>query len=198
MSVQTSTHDVFLSYSITEGRTADFVRLAFSEAGLGVFDAAAVEPGSNIEDVLRLALAETAAVVVVVDTQREPASTTMVELGAAMAWHKPIYVVHADTGVVKLPSYLQEYPTYPVCRIDDLVRMVKHDTEPLSNKEIAILSSLYQDLQTPVDSLLGEPALIETLARRFSTRSHKKIAGERLVQELLRLRMAGTLPSLRG
>ncbi len=205
MSVQTSTHDVFLSYSITEGRTADLVRLAFSEAGLCVFDAAAIEMGSKIENVLREAIIETAAVVVVVDAQRAPASTTMIELGAAMAWRKPIYVVYADTDVVKLPSYLREYPNYPISRIDDLVRAVRHSQDlpsqgPLSEEDREMLRSAYVDLGVPADKLITNPAILDQFTAEFNSRRHAAIPAERIAHELLALRKRGGkggLPRLR-
>ena len=135
MSVQTPTYDVFLSYSLTEGPIAELVECALTQAGLRVFNHSKLERGRHIEDALRLALAESGAVVAIVDPQRGPASAVAVELGAAMAWHKPIYLVHADIGVIRLPSYLQEFPTYPISRADDVVRSVKQGLNPLSEEQ---------------------------------------------------------------
>src|SRR3990167_2333250 len=113
MSVQTTTYDVFLSYSLVEKPAAELVERALQEAGLDVFDPARIDPASEIHDTLWRALAESAAFVVVVPRERDPASNTAVELGAAMAWHKPIYVVHSERGPVTIPGYLSEYPAYP-------------------------------------------------------------------------------------
>ena len=203
MSVQISAQDVFLSYSITEGRTAELVRLAFSEAGLDVFDTAACESGSHSEDILRQALAKAAAVIVIVDVQRAPASTTMVELGAAIAWRKPIYVVYADTDVVKLPSYLQNYHAYPISRIDDLVRAVKHpqgSLSRLSEEDREVLRSVYVDMGVSVDKLAVNPGLLDQFSADFNARRGSDIPGERLMQELFNLRKRGGksgLPRLR-
>jgi len=196
MSVDTTSYDVFLSYSLAEKPVAEFVERALREAGLDVFDLARVEPGSSVQDVLWQAMAESAALVVVIPRERAPASNTAVELGAAMAWHKPIYVVYSGRGNVRLPAYLSEYHAYPLTRIDDVAQSIRRSLHELSEEELAVLRDVYSELGIPADRLLSEPASLDRLARMFNARSNVRFTGERLVQELLRLRKAGLLPRL--
>ena len=197
MSVQTTTYDVFLSYSLTEARTADLVERALVEAGLDVFNPARIDPGLPIQEVLWKALAETAALVVIVHSERAPGSNTAVELGAAMAWHKPIYIVHAGNGTARPPAYLERFPAYPMSRIDDVVSSIKRSLRTLSDDEREALREVYAELAVPADQLLANPTSLEDLAREFNSRCHTTYAGERLIQEILRLRKAGRLPRLR-
>ena len=198
MSVQTTIYDVFLSYSLMEAETAQLVERTLTQAGLDVFNPAKLEPGSHIRDLLWRALAESAALVVIVDPLRAPGSNVGVELGAAMAWHKPIYVVDANGGTLKLPSYLREFPVYPISRIDDVAQSVKRGLVTLSEEEQSLLMSVYADLGISVDRLLTDPAHVDAFGQEFNRLCQRQVAGERLVQELLRLRKAGQLPRLRG
>jgi len=198
MSTQVVTYDVFLSYSLPEGRTAELVERALVEAGLDVFNVAKVEPGESLQDVLWRALAESAALVAILPSQSPVASSVAVELGAFIAWHKPIYIVHSATGHVKLPSYLTEFPAYPISRVDDVVQSIKRGPQPLSAQEREILFHVYLELGIPADRLLTDPASVEKLAREFQDRSGTPVPGERLAQELLRLRKRGSLPRLRN
>lgn len=197
MSVQTTIYDVFLSYSLTEGEIADLVERALTQAGLDVFNPARLEPASHTRDVLWRALVESSALVVIADPQRAPGSNVGVEVGAAMAWHKPVYVVHANSGTVTLPSYLRKFPAYPMSRVDDVAQSVKRGLTTLSQEERSLLLSVYADLAIPLDRLLAEPEHVDALGEEFNRRCERQVAGERLAQELLRVRKAGQLPRIR-
>lgn len=119
-------------------------------------------------------------------------------MGAAMAWHKPIFVVHTMTGNVRLPSYLEDFPAYPISRIDDVVQSIKRGLKPLSENEQSVLTSVYAELGIPTDRLLREPAAIEKFAQAFNKLCGTNLSGERLLQELVRLRKDGRLPRLRS
>jgi hypothetical protein len=195
MSVQTTSYDVFLSYSLTEAGEADLIERALTEAGLDVFSASkAVEPSDSAGDVLWQALAESAALVVLVHPQRPPSSSVLVELGAAKAWLKPVYVVQMEPGTAKLPSYLEQFPVYPVGRLDDLAGAVKRSMSAFNEQQRSLLREVYRDLRIPADQLLRDPAALDRLAAEFNRRCDGQFPGERLVQELLRLRKGGTLP----
>jgi len=197
MSVQSKICDVFLSYSLTEAETAQLVERTLAQAGLDVFNPAKVEVGTQIQDALWRALAESAALVVIVDPMRTVGSNVGVELGAAMAWHKPIYVVDTNGGTVKLPSYLREFPVYPISRVDDVAQSVKRGLLTLSEEEHSVLLSVYADLGIPVDKLLADPPHVDALGQEFNRRCERRVGGERLLQELLRLRKRGQVPPLR-
>ena len=196
MSVKATTYDVFLSYSLTDAKSAELVERALTEAGLDVFTPDKVESGADAREVLWRALAESVALVAVVHPERAPMSNIAVELGAAMAWHKSIYVVRTENGSAKAPDYLQEFPIYPISRLDDVVHSIRNALKPLSKKQLAALRSAYLDLGIPTDKLLRDPASIDVLARQFNRRCSAHVPGERLVLELVRLRKAGNLPRL--
>jgi hypothetical protein len=198
MSTQVATYDVFLSYSLPDARTAELVERALEEGGLDVFNVVKVEPGEGLQDLVWRALAESAALVVVVSSQDNLASSVVVEVGAFLAWHKPIYIIHAAKGGTKLPSYLAKFQAYPISRVDDVVQSVKRDLQPLSDQDRAVLSDIYVTLGIPTDKLLGQAASIEELAREFESKSGRRVAGERLVQELVRMRKYANLPRLRS
>lgn len=197
MSTETLTYDVFLSYSLADAPVAELVERALQEAGLDVFNSASMESGAKLQDRLWRALAESSAIIAIVHPQGPVASSIAVEVGAAKAWQKPVYVVHTERGDVRLPDYLGEYPTYPVARIDDVVRAITRGLKGLSEDEQQILCSVYSEIGIPTDQLMVEPASLEKLAREFNKRSGTSISGEQLARELLQLRKHGMLQRLR-
>lgn len=196
MSTQIATYDVFLSCSLADWQTAELVERTLAEAGFGVSNPK-VDPGANQQDVLRKALAESDAIVVIINPQHPLPANVGVELGAAMAWDKPGYVIHTETSSISPPAFLAHFPVYPVSRIDDMVQAIRNGLQPFSDEDRSVLSSVYAQLGIPIDKLLGKPALIEKLAGAFSKQSDKRVSGERLVQELVRLRKSGKLERLR-
>lgn len=196
MSTETVTYDVFLSHSLTEASVAELIERALKKAGLDVFNLTGVKTGEEVQDQLWRALAESSAVIAIVHPRGPVASSIAVEVGAAKAWRKPVYVVHTEGGGVRLPSYLGEYPTYPIARIDDVVRAITRGLRALSKDEQRMLCSVYSEIGIPTDQLMVEPASLEKLAREFNKRSGTNTPGEQLVRELLQLRKHRALPLL--
>ncbi len=194
MSTQISTYDVFLSYSLTEGQTADLVGRALTEAGLSVVSQLKAPATADEEEPLWQILAESDALVAIIDPQRTLPSAIGVEVGAAMAWHKPVYVVHTEIGNITLPSHLGSIQAYPISRIDDVVQSLKRQLKPLPEEQQFVLRSVYAKLGIPMDKLLGEPVFIEKLARDFNQQCGTNTSGERLAQELVRLQKTDSLP----
>lgn len=197
MSTQTATtYDVFLSYPMTEAGLADSVARALQQAGLDVFWHERFDAGEK--DAIWHALAESAALIAIVPSESPLASSVAVEVGAFKAWRKPIYVIQAARGSIKLPTYLADCPVYPLSRVDDVVESIKRGLTSLSEADRDVLATVYREVGMPTDELLFDPIAIELLSLKFSERCGKMVAGERLVQELLRLRKGGKLPRLRG
>ncbi|MBU4273280.1 MAG: toll/interleukin-1 receptor domain-containing protein [Planctomycetes bacterium] len=199
MSTQTTTtYDVFLSYPLTEAGLAAQVARTLKEVGLDVFWHDGVEAGESFQDTIWRATAESAALIVIVPTESPLTSSVAVEVGAFKAWQKPIYVIQAARGSIKLPAFLAGCPVYPLSRVDDVVESIKRGLASLSEDDRDVLVTIYHEMGIPVDQLLVKPASIEMLAREFRTKSGKMASGERLVRELLTLRKRGNLPRRRG
>ena len=192
-----SEFDVFLSYAAADRDTAELVADSLHNAGLDVFNPRSVATADDLSDIFWKALAESAALVVVVSPERAPASSIGVEIGAAAAWHKPIFIVHTSTGSIQFPSYLMQYKTYPLSRIDDVALEIRRGLEVLSDDEKRKLIQAYSELGIPADRLLGEPSSIEKLARAFRSSALREVPGERLMRELINLRKRGLLPTKR-
>jgi nucleoside 2-deoxyribosyltransferase len=194
MSAQTTTYDVFLSHSLSDAALAQTVERALSEGGLSVFNPMRIDAGSTAQDIVRQELAATTALVVVVSPQHDVSASTAVELGAAMAWNKAIYVVATEPAAARMPEFLRGFPTYPLSRLEDAVGAVRRSMERLSPHEQSILLDIYAQMKLPADRIVGDPATVDQSAREFNSRSRRNVPAERLVQELLRLRKAGSLP----
>jgi hypothetical protein len=183
---------------MTETGLADQVARALEQAGLDVFLAHGIATGDDLQDMIWRALAESAALIAIVPSESPLASNIAVEVGAFKAWCKPIYVIQAARGNIKLPTYLSGCPVYPLSRVDDVVESIKRGLASLTESDCDILAAIYSEHGIPVDQLLTNPVAIEILADDFNARCGKKVVGERLVQELLRLRKSGRLSRRRG
>jgi hypothetical protein len=188
--------DVFLSYAGAERATADVIRRSLSAEGLRVFDPTDAATGESIADAIWKALAKSDAIVVVLSSDEPPNPNTAAELGAAQAWHKPIYLVSNANGGTRIPTFLSGYRLYPVSRIDDVARAIKKGPPPLTPEEIERLQALYLEFNTPTDQLMKDPTALERLAERFNSGPKADISGERLMYEMLRLRKLGNWPRL--
>ncbi len=189
-------YDVFLSYSLADRPTAETVRLSLIQAGLQVFDPGCVKPGLSLTEAVWHALAVSEALVAVIPADGDPTPNTATELGAAMAWSKPIYLLRQENGRSRTPSFLSSYGVYPVSRVDDVASAIKRGQKPLSSDELEVLKKVYLNMQTPTDQFLRDPALVDRLAQEFRARARSQIAGERLLHEMLRLRKQGRWPRL--
>lgn len=189
-------YDVFLSYSFADRPAAETVRHSLIQAGLQVFDPGFVKRGVSLAEAIWHALAVSEALVVVIPQDGAPTPNTAAELGAAMAWEKPIYLIRQENGRSGTPSFLSGHAVYPVSRIDDVANAIKRGQKPLSPEEQDVLKKVYLEMRTPTDQFLLDPALLDQLAQKFGTRARSRIGGERLLYEMIRLRKEGRWPRL--
>jgi hypothetical protein len=189
--------DVFLSYSVADRDAALLVTNALVGGGLSV---SLNDPpaGSNWQDSIWQSLTECDVFVVIINLERPHASNTFVEMGAAIAWRKPVFIVQASEKNQGIPVYFRDLPLFPLTRLDDLVVAIKRAVNKLPLEDRKLLLESYARLGVSTDQLLRDPEQVERLADEFASHASHPIAGERLVNELLRLRKTGDLPTLRS
>lgn len=189
------TFDVFLSFPASESKHAADVAKQLREQGLDAFNVHDVASDRSVEDAVWEALAESMAVIAFIPTDGPTANMTF-EMGAARAWHKPIYAVASDLSISRPSSMFSSLRIFPITRIDDIVRSIKA-SRVLTEEDRVELGSAYVSTRIPVDQLFTDPAGLETLVQDFRTRTGKSVAGELLLSELLRMRKHGRLKPLR-
>lgn len=107
MSTATPTYDVFVSHSSRDREFAADVADRLTAEGLQPFYDASVPLGEDVSKAIWDALAECRAFIVIVSPDSTPDAMGMVELGAATAWHKPIFVLLNGPASLQLPEALQ-------------------------------------------------------------------------------------------
>lgn len=197
MRTQKDYPDVFLSYSLIDKPAADVVRDSLENAGFDVFDPQKIDKAESISEAIWRALATSEALVLVVPANGEPTPNAATELGAAMAWRKPIFVVRQRNGHAKTARFLSGFKTYPLSRIDDLANAIRRGRKSLSGEDLELLKKTYLEMGVPTDRYMLDPALLDELARRFCDRTDAHIAGEHLLQEMIRHRKQGHWPRLK-
>ncbi|MCA9038368.1 MAG: toll/interleukin-1 receptor domain-containing protein [Planctomycetaceae bacterium] len=192
----TPTFDVFVSHSSGDREFAADVAERLRAEGLQPFDGANIPLGQEISQVIWDALAECHAFIVIVSANTTPDAMGMVELGAATAWNKPIFVLLNGPASTRLPEALGSYQVYPRNRLDEVLTQIRRNLEPLSDDDRTALAETYRDLAIPADRLSQSPRALQQLTETFNGRTRKQLSGTRLFSELLRMRKQAKLPRL--
>ena len=154
------TYDVFLSYSLDLRGQARIAAAKLSEAGLAVFDISEIGPRYNLAEEMWQALAESWALVVLIKPGTIPPAVA-VEIGAAEAWHKPIYIVTTEEGKYGLPPHISQHEIVKFSQIGKLVDLISKGLKPLTDKDKDALKKAYLRIRIPTDRLLREPRYIQ-------------------------------------
>lgn len=198
MSVVTeTTYDVFLSFSARDRGAAELVRQALFQAGLEAYTADSVAIGPEVLPELRRALAECSAVLFLLTTSSVRSQNVPYETGMALALNKPIYVLFDGLDSAEIPDYLKEFHVRRLSEMDEVAQEIADARQPLSDDLRDDLVGIYRKHGIPTDQLLRKPFELKTLADRFQQQTGTSVSGERLVQELIRLRKQGHLPRLK-
>jgi hypothetical protein len=188
--------DVFISYSTPDAAFALEVANGCRAAGLEAFAFADPLTAPIDGDVLWEALAESRAWLAILSPSGLTPSMA-IEFGAARAWNKPIYAIATDLSSTRLPSALSGIRLDSIGRLPDIIRDIKANVRQLSDEDRDFLAQLYAEKGIGADQFALDPKQLDDLVDRFHRGRGKKVAGERLLSELLRLRKQGKLPRLR-
>lgn len=195
-SVAKTTYDVFISHTPADAALAASLAESFRSSGLEPFTDREIAAAENLSDAVWEALAECKALVAIL-SRSELSASMSVEIGAAQAWNKPIYVVVADPATIRLPNFLTQVRVVSAGAVEDVVREVQRSSHDWTDDDRQILVDAYLRAGVPVDRFASEHVRLRRLTDQFNKHSKKNISGERLLSELLRLRKSGKLPVLR-
>lgn len=196
MSRNKSVCDVFLSYSLADSAVAAKVNQSFSAVGLRVFDPNRVSSSQRIEEQVREAMAESFAIVVIVSPNSVRSANILIEIGAAMAWRKAVHFLLHNIDKSDVPFQLSAYRMTPITHLDEVVLEIRDGQKPISADGRDVLKRLYAEEGVSSDKLAQSVPDLERFTNRFNRKSNRKIAPERILQELLRLRKKGELPRI--
>jgi hypothetical protein len=197
MATASKTYDVFLSHTSSDRELAEEIASRLESVGLQAFYDVSLPPAADISSAIWDALAECRALIAVVSVDATPDAMGMVEIGAATAWNKPIYVVLNGPPSTRLPDALKAYHVYPRNRLDEVIQRIRTEFEPLTDHDREVLAGTYQEINVSADQLGQSAKLLRELAARFNRKSKRQLSGDRLLSELLRLRKKGILPRIR-
>lgn len=188
------TFEVFVAATRHDAAVADVVQRAFEDVGLTVFSFTKAETGARWGDKVREALAESNAFVAVLTPAALRSPGLTLELGGAIAWNKPIYILLDGIGPSQVPVFLRDFELRPISEIAKVVKAVLRNAQPFSEQHTETLGKLYREIGVPADHLAVRPAELDALTRAFNSECGTKLPPERILQQLLRLRKAGKLP----
>lgn len=189
--------DVVFAHGARDQGVARFVRQVLSNSSLGAFSVDTINGGDELIGDVRRALAECSAVVLLLTRSTLNSQNTAFEVGMALAWNKPIYVLFDGIDTEEIPAYLRDFRVRPLSDVEIVVQEIAEGRHALSDSARTELVEVYRELAVPTDQLLARPLELKELADRFRERTGSSIGGERLAQELIRLRKQSKLPRLR-
>lgn len=192
----TLTYDIFLSHSPHDAGTASAVTRAFTEAGISVFAADAMRGNQILSDAILREMVEAQALVALVTPVSVNSINIGLEIGAAMSWHKPVFILTDGVPTASLPSILRNHPVFPVPELPRVVEELRKLMRPLSHEDQDALREVYARMQIATDALLTNPEALDRFTREFNRQRNTSYPGEKLTQELLRLRKRGDLPKI--
>src|SRR5947207_2098220 len=129
------TYDVFISHVAADSNVARAIADGLASVGLEAFRDANGEPGANLSEAIWDALAESRAFIALISPDTPTSATAMVELGAAAAWNKPIFLLLNGPSSARLPKALAIYPVYPLSRLEEVIQAIRSGFEPLTEEE---------------------------------------------------------------
>lgn len=192
------TCDVFISHAVSDSHLASEIASSLQAVGLETFHGGSVSAGEDVSDAIWDALAESRALIVIVSPDVPPRAMGMVEIGAATAWNKPVFVLINGPSSTRIPPALSKYPVYPLGRLEEVISAIRTGFEPLTDREREVLTENYRVLGTPADQLSQSPQALRKLTTQFNRQTDRQYSGERLLSELLRMRKKRELPRLRS
>ncbi len=197
MSSNGKVYDVFFTYSFADADVAERVRRPLEAAGLRIGVVEQFRADDDAHESMMHALAESGAFLAVLSPETVGNSSIAVEMGAAWAWKKPIYVIAEDVESVRAAPLVRNAQLFSLRDIDELVFEIRRSLSPMSATERDALIAAYSRLRVPTDRLVLDPAAVDKLAKLYNRGQRRTVAGERLVRELIRLRKQGQLPRVR-
>lgn len=198
MSISTEPlYDIFIASSSLERELRHQVANALTDAGIKVYvPEATIRPDGLHGDEMRLAMAESKIVGVLVGRSGNVPDTTAFETGAAIAWGKPIIVIRPDEAQADVPIYLRNYRSFPISKLDEAVDAIQKATSSIEPDDRKPLAVAYERVGIPADRLATDPIRLQTLASEFESLAGKYVPPEALISELLTMRKRGLLPRL--
>ncbi len=187
--------DVFITHGADERDTALELAEAIRNEGMTPYriDDAAAQIES--EAVIREAIAECRALVVIVSQPALPPSVVVV-IGAAQMWNKPIHVVTAGR-MARIPGWLQRASVAVTDSGDDAVRAIRQATIELDRSERKFLAEVYQGEGTLSELIALDTEERTSLSDQFAAKAGKTVPSVQLLGEILRMRKRGELASRR-
>lgn len=125
--------DVVVFHAPRDMEIVELLTQELIKAGLAVSCISTLKPDEDFLDQLRVSLVECHAVVILLTRSQMESPNLAVEVGAAMAWNKPIYVLHDGLSVSEIPDYLQRFHIRPLNRISEVVAEIAASRKPLSD-----------------------------------------------------------------
>lgn len=194
---KTPIYDVFLSHHPQDGGLASMVTREIESAGCGVFSLESLPLGSHIQSQVLDALVDSSAVVVLLTRSSVESRGVAFEVGVAMGWDKPIYIIHDGLEMRSIPEFLNQFHLVPLSDLPRVVKQIQSLRKPLSDSQREFLIDAYRQVAVPVDQLLRDSKQRARLSNLFAEQAPEPIASNRLLQELIRLRKKGQLPKTR-
>ena len=198
MTTSQSVNNVFLVGSALDRPLQRKIVDYLQEFGVGAYSDDLVQAGDNWVDESRVALAQSSAAIAVVTKSALRSPNFLLELGIALGWGKPVFVlIDDDVETSDLPSYLAQHRAFGLAQVESLAQEVVRAVDvDLSGDDIEALKEEYSALGVSIDQLVVRPRSLDQLARRFNDRTRRHLTPESLLLHMLRQRKKGAWPKL--
>lgn len=171
-------YDVFLTHAAQDGGLAALVTREFESAGCGVFSFQSIEAGDDFRLRVVNALVESQAVVILLTRASVSSQIVAFEIGVAMAWSKPVFVLFDGLLEDEIPDFLREYRLIPLTRLSEVIPQIVEARKPLNDSQRTWLTETYEQMHVSVDRLLSDQAQLQAFTEAYRTRDASLAAGK--------------------
>lgn len=191
MSNRSSMIDVFMSYALPDKSFAGNVEKALRSKSISVFrPSEEVSAAAYIVRSLREALGESRVHLVVWTHQAARSPNVAVEIGAGLAWGKPMYFVTRPGDAVP-PLPVESASVFSYNEMSTLITAIRENLLPLSDESRSRIREAFLAMGRAVDSLATDVSALSELTRNVNSGQTNQISSEQLLAELLRMRKRG-------
>jgi hypothetical protein len=198
MSTAVELYEVLLIHAELDEFSGREVREALTESGFSVVSSLDIVRSERlIGDRLRRAIIGADAVVFLFSPASSD-SLVLLQLGAASALDKPIFVVRSGISVDDLPTFAKQFPSFPISHLDEIVASLRRQQQLDSVDWEFWKSKLipYYKKFGPLNELENDYPHLDKIARSMSEFVKREVSPDEVFYKLLRMKRLGQLPAV--
>ena len=165
--------------------------------GISIFNVSEISLcGQELKTEVWEALAGSRVLVALLKRSETLSPSMAVEIGGAIAWEKPVFILIRGGTTYRQPFLLSEYRIFSMTEVNRVVKEIKMLKRESEKIDVNALKKAYVEVGVPTDMLLHSIVLRRRLIQKLRHKYGIMLDFEVVMRELLRIRKQGKLPRI--